>query len=99
MDDQYPYTKIGDRVTITTTLPDPRNPGHPLTVNGELTGFALDDEGRLKAMAVQDDVERPEPLVIPASSIIVWRAGEPVRVRRQIVPGLVVPDGLPPGLG
>lgn len=100
MNDAYPYVKVGDQVTVTTTLPDPRRPGHPLTVNGPLTDYALDSEGRLLALAIREDPEREDPLVIPASSIIIWRAGAPVQVSTGPQSTIVVPmDGMPPGLG
>jgi hypothetical protein len=86
----YPYVKPGQHVTVTTTLPHPRAPGQPLTINGPLVDVALDGDGRLLALAVRDDPERPEPVVVPIGSILMWAPREPVQVRTT-AQGIQVP--------
>ncbi len=71
---EYPRlrAKVGDPITLTTIQ------GQTLT--GELAELDEAEDGGVRALAIRDDPNRPDPVWVRGDLVALWRLGEAVRV-------------------
>lgn len=77
--------EVGGPITLTTIT--------GATVEGEVAEVVRDDEGRVLALAVRDDPNRPDPVWFRGDIIGFWRLGAGVRQVRSVGAG---PNGVVP---